>query len=309
MKAQTQTTHHTSTRTQAAKPDVYSRVTDQIIAALENGVRPWVQPWATKEASGSFTIPLRHNGIPYRGINVLLLWSAAIEQGYSRNIWMTYKQAEERGAHVRKGEKGSLVVYANQVSKIETNESGEDVENTFGFLKAYTVFNIEQIEGLPGDVTAPTEPSPALPPHPMFEQAEAFFAQTGAVIHHGGNRAFYAPGPDFVQLPHLEAFNDAESYIATKAHELIHWTGHDSRLGRSFGERFGDQAYATEELVAELGAAFLCAGLGVSVEPRPDHADYLAAWLSVLRADKRAIFTAASHAQRAADFLQSLNGQ
>lgn len=173
-------------------------------------------------------------------------------------------------------------------------------------MKAYTVFNVEQIDGLP-ESYLPTALPVAPLPEPI-EAADAFFAATRATFRHGGHRAFYAPGPDHIQLPHLADFRDAESYAATKAHELIHWSGAKHRLDRTFGERFGDSAYAREELVAELGAAFLCADLGVSPEPREDHAAYLGSWLKVLKEDARAIFSAAAQAQRASDFLHGLQG-
>ena len=174
------------------------------------------------------------------------------------------------------------------------------------FMKGYTVFNVEQIDGLPADLYHP--PAPIEDGHTvaLIEEAEDFIARTGAVIHHGGNRAFYAPASDHIQMPPPQAFRDAESYTAIKAHELVHWTGHPVRMARTFGKRFGDRAYAFEELVAELGAAFLCADLAIAPEPREDHAAYLASWLRVLKEDKRAIFTAASHAQKAADFLHGL---
>ena len=283
--------------------DVYERVTASIVATLEAGTRPWMKPWSkTSDGTGS-SLPLRANGTPYRGINVLLLWGAAADAGYTASTWMTYKQAAERGGQVRKGERGSMVVFASSFAKTETNDNGQDEEREIPFLKAYTVFNVAQIEGLK---TAEVAPLPAVEKPQLIETAEAFIAGTGAVIRHGGNRAFYAPGSDHIQLPPVQAFRDVESYTATKAHELIHWTGHASRTAREFGKRFGDQAYAVEELVAELGAAFLCADLGVTPEIREDHAAYLAHWLQVLKADKRAIFTAASQAQKAADFLHGL---
>lgn len=295
-------------KTQTTKTDVYARVTDRIIAALETGVRPWLKPWSVPGADGASLRPLRHNGVPYRGINVLLLWGDAIDKGFTRNVWMTFKQAQERGACVRKGEHGSLVVFADRVSKTEVNEAGEESEREFAFMKAYTVFNVEQIDGLPDSFCAATMPVADGQGVGLIEDAEAFFAATGATFRHGGNRAFYAPGPDLIQLPPPQAFRDAESYANTKAHELIHWTGHASRENREFGKRFGDTAYAREELVAELGTAFLCAALGITPEPREDHAAYLASWLKVLKEDKRAIFSAAAHAQRAADFLHGLHG-
>lgn len=283
------------------KTDLYERVTAQIVASLEQGVKPWLKPWSAA-APGNAVRPLRANGQPYRGINVLMLWGAAADHGYACPVWMTFKQALELGGCVRKGEHGSLVVYASTFTRTETdNQTGEEAERDIPFLKGYTIFNAEQIDGLPERFRAP---APALPAGlERIERAEAFAAATGAVVRHGGNRAFYSPSGDFVQMPPLQAFRDAESYYGVLAHELTHWTGHQSRLARAFGKRFGDKAYAFEELIAELGSAFLSADLALTPEPRTDHADYLANWLDVLKADKRAIFTAASHAQRAADFL------
>jgi antirestriction protein ArdC len=295
---------NSKTTPQSAKVDIYARVTDRIVEDLAAGVRPWMKPWSAGHAEGRISRPLRHNGTPYRGVNVLLLWGEAQAKGFGSPSWMTYKQAQELGGQVRKGEAGSLVVYADRYTKSETNERGEEAEREVAFMKGYTVFNVEQIDGLPAKYVAP--PAPALPPLQLHQAAEAFFAGTRATFCHGGSRAFYAPAQDFIQLPPAEAFRDAESYAGTKAHELIHWTGHPSRNAREFGRRFGDRAYAFEELVAELGAAFLCADLGITSEVQPDHAAYLAHWLQVLKEDKRAIFSAAAHAQRAADYLQSL---
>lgn len=289
------------------KQDVYSRVTQRILDDLAKGVRPWLKPWNATHTDGRIVRPLRHNGTPYRGINVLLLWGEAQARGFSAPTWMTYKQAQALGAQVRKGETGSLVVYADRYTTADTNERGEEVEREIAFMKGYTVFNIEQIDDLPASYQ-PTPPAPR-PALALHEAAEAFFAGTGARFQHGGNRAFYAPSRDVIQLPPAEAFHDSESYAATKAHELVHWTGHPGRLAREFGRRFGDQAYAFEELVAEMGAAFLCADLGVTPEIRDDHAAYLSHWLTVLQQDKRAVFTAATQAQRAVDFLQALQAQ
>jgi antirestriction protein ArdC len=226
--------------------------------------------------------------------------------GFAAPIWMTYRQAGELGGQVRKGEKGSPVVYANALTKTDTDAvSGDEVEKTIRFLKGYTVFNVDQIDGLPAHYYAP--PVPRSEPAVRIAHAEGFFAATGAAISHGGNSAFYRPATDSIQMPPFEAFCDAESYYATLAHEVTHWSGHEARLARDLtGNRFGSEAYAVEELVAELGAAFLCADLDLSSEPREDHASYLANWLAVLKSDSRAIFTAASHAQRAADFLSRL---
>jgi antirestriction protein ArdC len=287
-----------------ARTDIYARVTDRIINDLEAGVRPWHKPWRAGNTEGRIARPLRHNGVPYRGVNVLLLWSEAVAKGFQANTWMTFRQARELNAFVRKGEHGSLVVYADRFRKTTTDENGHDAECEIPFLKGYTVFNIEQIEGLPAQYY-PSSESPAQPLI-LIERAEAFFAATGATVFHGGNRAYYSPSRDAIHLPPPEAFETAEVYTYTKAHELTHWTAAPSRLGRTLGARFGDDAYAAEELIAELGAAFLCADLAVASTPPADHASYLDHWLRVLRADKRAIFTAAAHAQRAADYLHQL---
>lgn len=284
------------------KTDLYNRVTDQIIASLEQGVKPWHRPWTTGTADGQPIRPLRSNGVPYRGINVLMLWGAAIDNGFTAPNWLTFKQAKALGGFVRKGETGSTVVFAGSLNRTGTDEAtGEETERAIPFLKGYTVFNADQIDGLPDSYRTP---APALPAGmERIERAEAFTAATGAIIRHGGSKAFYNTGTDSVQMPPLQAFRDAESYYATLTHELTHWTGHAGRLARTFGKRFGDNAYAFEELVAEMGAAFTMADLNLTPEPRADHADYLAHWLGILKTDKRAIFTAASHAQRAADYL------
>lgn len=288
--------------------DIYAHVTDTIVAELGNGVRPWMKPWNAEHAAGRITRPLRHNGSPYNGINILMLWSAALETGYAAPYWLTYKQAKALGAQVRQGERSSLVVYANTVTRTEENEAGDEVEQHIPFLKAYSVFNAEQIDGLPAHYTALAEP--ALDSVARIEHADRFFATTNADIRHGGNRAFYQLTHDFIQMPPFEAFRDADSYVATLAHETTHWTRHPSRLDRDFGRKtWGDDGYAREELVAELGSAFLSADLGITPETWEDHAAYIGAWLNVLKDDKRAIFQAAAHAQRAMDYLHSLQAQ
>lgn len=286
--------------------DVYTRITDQTVEALEAGVRPWMKPWDAEHAAGRITRPLRHNGIPYAGINVIMLWSSAVAQGFAAPIWMTFRQAKQLGGFVKNGEKGSLVVYANTVTRAETDkETGEEEEREIPFMKGYSVFNVDQIDGLPEHFYAVGEPK--LDPVQRIEHAERFFAETGAEIRHGGNQAYYAVGTDCVQMPPFVSFKDAESYYATLAHECTHWTRHPSRLDRDFGrKRWGDEGYAMEELVAELGSAFLAADLVLTPEVRDDHAAYIASWLKVLKDDKRAIVTAAAHAQRATDFLHGL---
>lgn len=294
------TTHETQ------RQDIYSRITDQIIAHLEKGVKPWTQPWNAAHAAGPVTRPLRFNGEPYSGINILTLWASAMERSFAAPIWMTFRQARELGGHVRKGEKGSPVVYANTIQRTELDEkSGDELDVTIPFMKGYTVFNVDQIEDLPAHYYAVADGT--VNPDERDARAEAFFEATGARILNGGNAAFYRPASDHIQMPMFEAFFDAQGYYATLAHECIHWTRHPSRLDRSFEQqRFGDVGYAKEELVAELGAAFLSADLGLKLEDRQDHAAYIGSWLQVLRDDKRAIFAAAAHAQRATDYLHGL---
>jgi antirestriction protein ArdC len=289
----------------AQRIDLYTRVTNEIVALLEAGTRPWLQPWQAAHAAGEVSRPLRFNAVPYRGINVVLLWLAAMQQLFTCPLWMTYRQAAELGGQVRRGEKGSLVVYGSRFTRREAGDDGQELEYEVPFLKSYSVFNCEQIDGLPARYYAKAEPT--LHPAHRIERAEQFFTATGADIRHGGGLAYYSPTADFVQMPPFESFRDAESYYATLAHEATHWTKHPSRLAREFGrQRWGDEGYSMEELVAEMGAAFLCADLGITPEVREDHAAYIASWLKVLRNDKRAVFAAAAHAQRAADYLHGL---
>jgi antirestriction protein ArdC len=209
---------------------------------------------------------------------------------------------------VRKGEHGEPVVFVSKITRTEAAETGDETERQIPFLKGYVVFNVAQIDGLPPHFTAPA--APASDPVQRITHAESFFANTKIDIKHGGDRAYYVPSRDFVQMPPFETFRDAESFYATLAHECCHATGHEKRLNRDFGrKRWGDEGYAAEELVAELGSAFLCADLALTLEPRADHASYIENWLRVLKNDKRAIFTAAAHAERAAAFLHGLQPQ
>ena len=295
------TTDNTTTRT-----DIYTRVTSSIVEQLERGTRPWLKPWNAEHAAGRICRPLRHNGQKYSGINIIMLWMSAEMSGFVSPFWLTFNQARELGAFVKKGEHGSPVVYANTFKKTGQAEDGSDVEQEIPFLKSYTVFNADQVEGLPGYFY---ELAKAVQTQPLqrIEQAERFFANTKARIEYGGNRAYYAFEADYVRLPPFETFRDAESHAATLAHEMTHWTRHSSRLNREFGrKRFGDEGYAVEELVAELGSAFLCADLHITPEVREDHASYIESWLKVLKEDKRAIFSAASYASKAVDFLHNL---
>jgi antirestriction protein ArdC len=296
-----------SRKEERPRADVYARVTEKLVTELEKGVRPWMQPWSAVNAAGRVTRPLRHNGQPYSGVNVLLLWSEAMARGFASPIWMTFKQAIELGGAVRKGESGSMVVFASRFTKTDVDAAGEAFDREIPFLRAYTVFNVAQIEALPDRYNVTT--APARDPVERIEHADRFFANTRAVIRHGGNSAYYAPTSDHIQMPPFATFRDAASYVAVLSHEATHWTAAPSRVNRDLS-RYGkdNTERAREELIAELGSCFLCADLGIvpELEPRPDHASYLASWLKVLRDDKRAIFAAAAHAQRAIAYLHSL---
>jgi antirestriction protein ArdC len=282
------------------RQDIYSEITASIITALETGVRPWAPGWAGA-GGGRFAMPLRHNGTPYRGINVLMLWMATERAGYSAPRWLTFKQALELGGAVRKGEKSSKVIFAGN---IEREGEGGETSSIF-FQKPYAVFNAEQCDGLPADF-APPPPVSVIEDDARLHECEAFFAGLGASIKEQGTSAFYRPATDEITVPPFVAFNSPAAFYSTLAHECVHWTGHKSRLDRQLGGRFGSNAYAAEELIAELGAAFLCGGFGFHAETREDHAGYLAHWIDVMRADSRAIFTAAAAAQKAADYLLAL---
>jgi antirestriction protein ArdC len=285
--------------------DVYTRVTNRIVEQLEQGVRPWHKPWNAEHAAGRITRPLRCNGLPYQGINILMLWDSADTQGFACPIWLTFKQAQELGGSVRRGEKSSPVVYASSYKK-ECQKSDKDTEEQeIFFLKQYAVFNVEQCQGLPGHYyQLKKKPDDSLEP---IRQAAEFFENTKADIRIGGNRACYVATEDHIRMPHINTFEDAESHTATLAHELAHWTKHSSRLDRDLGrKKWGDEGYAMEELVAELGSAFLCADLDITPEVRADHADYIASWLKVLQNDNRAVFHAASLASKAVEYLHGL---
>jgi antirestriction protein ArdC len=293
------------------KRDVYRKVTDQIVTAIENGVGSWRMPWHT---SGRFAFsPINvASKKPYRGINTVCLWAAAQSKGYESGDWGTYQQWQDRGAQVRKGEKATLIVFwkfansGNRADGADGADGADDSLPTSGsrllFTKGYSVFNAAQVDGYTPKVDA-ERPMPE-----RIEQAEAFFKAIGSDLRHGGNQAFYSPATDYVQMPPFQAFRDGLSYYSVLAHEHTHWTANAARCNRELGKRFGDSAYAAEELIAELGAAFTCAHLGLTTEPREDHAQYIQSWLKVLKADKRAIFTAASKAQQAADWLQQRAG-
>ncbi len=232
-----------------ARGDLYARITDRIVAELERGVRPWVQPWTAPNMAGRITRPLRHNGQPYSGINVVLLWSEAVARGFRSPIWMTFKQASELGAHVRKGETGSTVVYASRFTKTETDAHGDEVEKDIPFLKAYTVFCVDQIDGLPEHYY--DRPAAIASTIERNAHADSFFANTGAIVRHGGSMAFYAPSSDHIQMPMIDSFRDTASYVAVRAHETVHWTAPAHRVNRDLSRYSKDRSErAREELIA-----------------------------------------------------------
>jgi antirestriction protein ArdC len=279
--------------------DLYAETTARIIAALEQGAAPWVRPWST----GIDTLPMNAGSRRlYRGINALLLGIEASTRGYPLNRWLTYRQASELGGQVRKGERGTTVVLW-RLRKLSASsdtyperETPDLHERVIPLLRAFTVFNVAQIEGVPAALQVAVERN-----WEPEARAEELLLMSGATIRHGGSRAYFLPREDEIHLPPPRTFPTAGRYYATALHELTHWTSHPSRCNRELGQRFGDDAYAAEELIAEMGAAFLCAYCRIDGELQ--HAGYLASWLKVLRADKRAIFVAATRAQQAADYL------
>jgi len=294
--------HNNRVRAGADRTNLYDDITNTIIAQLEAGRLPWVQPWGTAAAKASLCLPSNAStGRAYSGINVLILWGAVIEHGYPSQSWLTFRQAVSLGGNVRKGERGITVVYADRFvpgeEKSRAEETGHDAR-TVAFLKRFTVFNVEQCEGLPDSIAV----SPPPPDAGLIEpRVMALIEATGVDFHIGGNRACYLPSHDRVQVPPPQAFFEPINWHRTALHELGHATGHPSRLDRDISGTFGTRKYAFEELVAEISAAFSCASLGIV--PTVRHADYIGSWLEVLRDDNRAIVRAASQASKAADWL------
>lgn len=299
----------TARRARGGEPvrDIYAEVTAKIIAELEEGRLPWVQPWGR---TGGISPSLPRNALTsrsYSGVNVLILWGAVIEAGYPSQSWLTFRQALEAGGNVRKGEHGTAVVYADRFTpekeKERARQTGEEAR-AVPFLKRFTVFNVAQCEGLRPGLAA--DPAP-LPEREIVPVAEDVIAASGVDFRIGGDRAFYVPSADYVQVPPQPAFFEQINFYRTALHELTHATGHPSRLGRKLTNGFGSKDYAREELIAEMGSAFLCASLGI--QPTVRHADYIGSWLEVLREDNRAIFQAASAATKAADWILARHRQ
>jgi antirestriction protein ArdC len=274
---------------------VYEAVTNAVIEELEKGTVPWVKPW---------TAVLPHNAVSqqeYHGVNVLLLWQSAFLEQYENPAWLTFRQAKELGGYVKRDEKATRIVYAARFKKQEENETGEIEEKDIPFLKFYFVFNLEQTVGLPPRLYERYTPRPL---SERLRWVQSFLSGLGAKVLHGSAKACYVPALDVIHLPNPQDFEDEAYYCATSLHEHTHWTGAAHRLNRDLSGVFGSKIYAFEEMIAELGAAFLCAFLGIPGRLR--HADYLASWLAVLREDKKVIFRVASQATKAAEYLRSL---
>ena len=294
--------HERPAHSASGRTGLYDEITSKIIAELEAGRLPWVQPWGTAAAKASLALPKNAStGRAYSGVNVLILWGAVIEHGFPSQRWLTFRQALSLGGNVRKGERGTTVVYADRFvpddEKRRARETGEEAQ-TIPFLKRFTVFNSAQCENLPEDVAVA---APALDAGLIEPRVEALIAATGIDFRIGGNRAYYAPAPDYVQVPPPQAYFEPINWHRTTLHECAHASGAPHRLNRDLSGTYGTKKYAFEELVAEISAAFCCAALGIV--PTVRHADYIGSWLEVLHEDNRAIVRAASQASKAADYL------
>jgi len=273
--------------------DVHAEVTQRIIAELEKGAAPWIKPWKSDGSADHNLVSKK----AYRGINRLLLGVSAMAKGYDSPVWATYKQFTECGHQVQKGEKATNIVFFKPIPGKVDPETG-DASSSYCVIRGYAVFNACQTSMpiIAPEIDATFDPMPA---------CEQFIVNTGANVSHGGDRAFYMPSQDRIQLPHQSAFDSPSSYYATAFHELTHWSGAESRLDRRLDQgHFGNPEYAFEELVAEIGAAFLCADHGIQGELR--HAGYIASWLKACREDSKAIFKASALAQKASDYLLAL---
>lgn len=284
------------------KRDTYQDVTDRIIKAIEAGTPPWVRPWKCLGQSASVPINGRSRK-PYRGVNVWLLTLEAMGYGYTDGRWFTFKQALDAGGHVRKGERGTWIIFWKQTERTLRNvETGEDEKRKGMLLRSYCVFNAQQCDGIE-PIVAPQAPSA---PGDDVRRVAGIFEQHGVNVKHGGDQAAFSPMLDFIMLPKVEQFEAEHHYCSTALHELTHWTGHHSRLNRDLSGRFGGEAYAAEELVAEIGSAFMCARLGIDGSMR--HPEYVKHWLGVLKADNKAIFKASTLAQNASDYILGAAG-
>jgi len=279
--------------------ELYQSVTDRIVALIEGGTKPWEMPWAPSQGKGLCLLPANLiTARRYSGINTLILWIEAIEKGYPTHGWLTFRQANEKGAKVRKGEKATTVVYVNRREVEEDDGKGGKQKKMVGFLKSYSVFNLAQVTGLPDEYTGTAVP---FDEDDSLDRVKAIIKGSNIPVFWGADKAFYNRKTDQIAMPSRASFRDDDACFATLFHEMSHATGNDKRLNRTFGKRFGDKEYAAEEVVAELSSAFLCAALGFQHEH--ESAAYIGHWVEVMKADNRAIFHAASHASHAADWL------
>jgi antirestriction protein ArdC len=294
-------------RSGADKPrmDDYETITARLIAAIESDTGEFTMPW--RRAAGSLSLPA--NALTkktYSGINIVALWVAAEARGFTSPLWGTYRQWKEIGAQVIEGAKGEPIIFY-KTFQAEPNPEDDRDDGTRRTARSYTVFNAAQVEGFHQEKSE----GKSEPPFARIEAAERFIQATGARVLYGGDRAYYARQTDHIQMPDDALFTGTatisreESQAATLLHELSHWSGAPHRLNREFGKRYGDEAYAFEELVAEIGSCMLMAELSISAVMRPDHAQYIKSWISILRDDKRAIFSAAARAAEAATYLKS----
>ena len=284
--------------------DLFEQITDQLVADIQSGAPNWRMPWHTVADAAT---PTNVDGRPYRGLNALWLPLVAGHRGWDSGMWGTYRSWQAHGAQVRRGATGThVVLWKSTTDIVLMNDDTEPTERTRMFARAYTVFSAEQVDGAEAILSHRDRPEVDTPER--IAAADAYFAAIGATVAEGGNIAAYDTKADTIRIPALAQFDTAAHYYATRAHETTHWTGHPTRLNRDLSGRFGDDAYAVEELIAELGAAFWCAQAGISAVTRPDHAAYLGSWLRVLRTDARALVTVASKAQAAVDHLNTLAG-
>jgi len=310
-----------STDTHAARPGgpvgLAARVTAQLLAALNNGVRPWVQPW---DSAAALALPLRYNGVPYKGFNIIALWAAAAEHQFTSRYWLTFKQAHALGGQVRRGERATHILFYKDLTPASSaaapssatssgtaaSSANTDTPARRVVLRSFAVFSANQIDGLPAHFLAPPPPPPDTG---LTARLDPAFDRVPAFLTHGGARACYNPTTDTIHLPPRHSFISDAQYFSTRLHESAHWSGHPTRLARDafVGPRTA-AVYAREELVAELCAAFLGAELGLPVDHVEEHASYLDHWLKILDRDPGALLAAAAHAQRAADFLRPLLG-
>jgi antirestriction protein ArdC len=289
----------------ASAPSPAARITAAIIERLEAGTKPWVKPWRGVPVSR----PLRACGIPYRGMNTFWLWLVADMAGFGSPYWMTYNQANALGGQVRKGEKSTIAVFYKSYTKsVEAPDTGETSDEQRRVLKAYPVFNVDQIDGLP-ERFHPAPPIALVEPEGRRAEIDAFFAAMPMEIRRQGDQAYYEPLLDRITMPPVELFTGYDQFYGTLAHEASHASGHPTRLNRDLKNRFGTAAYAAEELVAELSSAILGAELGLPVAHLDNHASYIDHWLKLLRDDDRAILTAAARAEEAAEFVLRMGGR